>query len=360
LSKLNLSQALIMLAIRHLIVVFTVFAGGIAASGADYQSTSAEKTFVWEYPLNGFSEADYRAGVESLISHWEISTGKTLQPGVNRRAGLKIFTEAGSGLMTPPALVRAVIESLEVRGFSRSMLFIVGASEQRLRDTGYLPTRLGMGTETFADVPVYALDTNTALIDEQWFYDSNLPSRERMARAIASGRGFSFDENPDDRKSFLPASLFLETDFWINLPVVQDNEALGVSGAIANATLWNVTNNQRFFLSPANAPVAAAEIAAIPELREKWVFTILSLERYQFLGGPRFNALYTAREKKLWLSANPVALDYLMWRKLIKARRSANFDVPEGEPALFEYASTLGLGPYRLNELNLRQLAPMP
>lgn len=323
-----------------------------------YRATAEEKAYVWEYPLNGFTQVDYAAGVESLISHWESQTGKKLTPGEKGRVGLKVYTQSGPGLMTPPNLTKAVIASLEKRGFARSQMFILDASESRLRECGYLPQRLGMGDETFDDVPVYALDAKQDLTDEKWFYDSNLPSRERMAKAISAGRGFSFEENPDDRKSFLAADLFLETDFWINLPMVADNEALGVSGAIGNATLWNVTNNQRFFLSPANAPVAAAEIAAIPELNEKWVFTILSLERYQFLGGPRFNALYTGREKKLWLSANPVAMDYLMWRKIIKGKRGANYEVTEGEPPLFEYASTLGLGPYKLNELKLRQLAP--
>lgn len=323
-----------------------------------YRPSAKDKQFVWEYPLKGFSEADYAAGVESLIAHWESSTEKKLTPGEKARVGLKVYTESGPGLMTPLHLTEAVIESLEKRGFSRSQMFIIDGSEARLRQCGYLPQRRGMGDETFEDVPVYALDADESLTDEQWFYDSNLPSRERMAKAISAGRGFSFEEDPDDRKSFLPAKLFLETDFWINLPMVADNEALGVSGALANATLWNITNNQRFFLSPANAPVATAEIAAIPELNEKWVFTILSLERYQFLGGPRFNALYTEREKKLWLSPNPIAIDYLMWRKIVKGKRGANYEVERGEPPLFEYASTIGLGPYKLNELKLRRLAP--
>ncbi|GHB92256.1 DUF362 domain-containing protein [Cerasicoccus arenae] len=327
--------------------------------GQSYRPTTAEKDYVWEYPLNGFTEVDYDAGVESLISHWESVSGKTLKPGSNGRVGIKVFTQSGPGLMTPLALTKAVIDSLEKRGYSRSMLFIIDGSEQRLRECGYLPSRKGLGDETFNDVPVYSLDTTSGITNDLWFYDSNLPSRERMARAISAGRGFSFEEDPNDRKSYLASTLFLDTDFWINLPMASDNEALGISGALANATLWNVTNNQRFFLSPANAPVATAEMAAIPELNDKWVFTILSLERYQFLGGPRFNALYTGREQKLWLSANPVALDYLMWRKLIKGRRAANFDVPNGEPPLFEYASKLGLGPYRLNELKLRKLGPM-
>ncbi|WP_309400516.1 hypothetical protein [Cerasicoccus maritimus] len=325
--------------------------------GQDYRPTKDSKAYVWEYPLNGFTETDYDYGVESLIAHWEKTTGQKLVPGAKGRVGLKVFTQSGPGLMTPHNLTKAVIDSLVKRGFSKSAIFIIDSNEQRLRDCGYLPSREGMGDETFYDVPVYALD-RAGMTDDQWFYDSNLPSRERMARAISSGRGFSFEEDPNDRKSFLPAKLFLDTDFWINLPMVSDNDAIGVSGAIANATLWNVTNNQRFFLSAANAPVAAAEIGAIPELYEKWVFSIVTLERYQYLGGTRFNAYYTTTEKRLWLSTNPVAVDYLMWRKLMKDRRAAKFDVQSGEPPLFEYAYTLGLGPYKLNELKLRKLAP--
>ncbi|WP_309385818.1 hypothetical protein [Cerasicoccus frondis] len=325
--------------------------------GQDYRPSSEVKPYVWEYPLNGFTETDYDYGVESLIAHWEKTSGKKLTPGTTGQVGIKVYTASGPGLMTPPNLTKAVIDSLVKRGYSKSSLFIIDNNEQRLRECGYLPSREGMSEETFDDVPVYALDTNKSLTSDVWFYDSNLPSRERMARAISSGRGFSFEEDPNDRKSFLPSKLFLDTDFWINLPTVSDNEALGVSGAIANATLWNVTNNQRFFQSSANAPVAAAEIGAIPELYEKWVFSIVSLERYQYLGGPRFNAYYTGTEKRLWLSENPVAIDYLMWRKLMKHRRAAKFDVQEGEPPLFEYATTLGLGPYKLNELKLRKLA---
>lgn len=346
-----------MLGIRQIFKFLTIILLAAPLGGQTLSRTQL-KSYVWEYPLNGFSETDYDYAVESLIAHWEMTSGKTLAPGEKRLVGIKVFTQAGPGLMTPHALTLAVIKSLEKRGFTRSMMFITDTGEARLRECGYLPSRRGMGGEDFGGVPVYSLDETPGMVSDTWFYDSNLPSRERMARAIARGEGFSFEENPNDRKSFLTQKLFMDTDFWINLPMVQGNDALGVSGALANASLWNITNNQRFFQSPANAPVAAAEISAIPELSEKWVFTILSLERYQFQGGPRFNALYTEREKKLWLSTNPVALDYLMYRRIERNLKAGGFKTPESTPPLFEYASTLGLGPYEMNQLKLRRLAP--
>jgi hypothetical protein len=133
-----------------------------------------------------------------------------------------------------------------------------------------------------------------------WFYDSPLPQRfdpifmpSRRRRACPTTS--TVDE---DRKSFLATPLFLDADFWINLPVYTDHPMLGVNGALVNATLWNASNTARFFRSPANAPAAVAEMSAIPELRETWMFTLVSLEHYQFIGGPYFNSLYTVSEPR--------------------------------------------------------------
>jgi len=300
---------------------------------------------VWEAQLKDFSDATYAAAVERLFADFEATNGaNSMRPGPRGSVGLKIYTDSGAGLSTPPALVHAVIDALVRRGFAPQKIFLVGLNQSRLRETGYLPA-LSKGGSSFAVHPVFVLESGR-FYDTQWFYDSPLPARfapgvlEQQAAPESEARGTGAD-----RKSFLATPLFLEADFWINLPVYSDHPVLGINGALVNATLWNASNTQRFFRSPANAPAAVAEMAAIPELRESWRLTIVSLECYQYIGGPLFHSLYTVSEPKLWLSADPVLLDALMLERFNVARKHDGFLPLMGEDRrLLEYSEKLGLG----------------
>jgi hypothetical protein len=181
--------------------------------------------------------------------------------------------------------------------------------------------------------------------DPVWFYDSPLPQRFDPVFAEQQTKDVPNTSTRDeDRKSFLATPLFLETDFWINLPVYTDHNVLGVNGALVNATLWNASNTARFFRSPANAPAAVAEMSAIPELRQTWALTIASLEHYQFIGGPFFNSLYSASEPLLWVSTDPVILDSMMRDRIDQRRKREGFAPISDEIRTLEFAETLGVG----------------
>lgn len=150
----------------------------------------------------------------------------------------------------------------------------------------------------------------------------------------------------EDRKSFLSTPLLFDVDFWINLPIVTSSRTVEIRGALTNATLSNISNNSRFWDNPHHANIAIAEIAAIPEFQESWAFTILSLERYQFIGGPIFNAYYTDSEPVLWLSKNPVALDFAMVEKINRHRTKYNLPTISTEPKFLQFAEQLGIGKY--------------
>jgi hypothetical protein len=239
--------------------------------------------------------------------------------------------------------VRAVITALERRGFPQESIFLVGLNQLRLRMTGFLPS-LVTNESPFKGHQIYVLESGK-FYDPVWFYDSPLPSRFDPILAEKSVEGIDANTTIEqDRKSFLATPLFLDADFWINLPVYTDHPTLGINGALVNATLWNASNTARFFRSPANAPAAVAEMSAIPELRQTWVFTLATLERYQFIGGPYFNSLYTTSEPYLWLSTDPVFMDSLMLDRINRLRQRGGFPNVSEEIRTLDFAEQLGVG----------------
>ena len=315
------------------------------------------QSLVFQYKLPNFEQAAYQAAVDELIGAFEEQRGFAISPGNKRRVGIKVYTNSGPGIATPVALVEAVIDSLIDRGYRRDEFFIIDLDEQHLRDAGYLPAISTQG-ETYNGIPVYVLESEQHY-DPIWYYDNPLPSYTLNRRGALNLSIFDEERRevtPEDRKSFLPVPLLLEVDFWVNLPMVMDHPALGISGAMTNPTLWSVSNNKRFFMNPANAPAAVAEIAAIPELKEGWVFTLMTMQTYQFIGGPLFNSLYTKSEPLLYLSTNPVILDYYALEWVNAARREHGFDMVPQEQPLFYYAETLGLGRWQPELISIQTL----
>jgi hypothetical protein len=287
------------------------------------------------------------AAVEALMRAFELNNDRAIQPGERGRVGLKVDTRLGAGLSTTPALVRAVAAALERRGFARHNILIVDYRWRNLREVGFIPP-LSSGAIDFEGMPVKALDQGM-LFDDEWFYDSPLPSEREMRWLPSRYQGIGWQAPRDAtedavRKSFLNTLFLFQTDFWINMPVFSHDPAIGVDGALANATLWNVSNARRFLANPSTAAAAIAEIAAIPELRERWIFTIAPLWRYQFIGGPQFRSLYTRAEPLLWLSVDPVAVDRLMVDRFNFIRRLQGFPELLPIPSFIPFAASLDLG----------------
>jgi hypothetical protein len=334
-------------------------AAALASSGAPFlraeytpEVKHLPKEPIWEAHLASFSDADYNREIEKLISAYERASGKRIAPGAKRKVGLKIYSDSGPGMATPTAEVKAVIAALERRGYANKNIFLVGLNQLRLRMTGYLPS-LVTGDTLFKGNPVFVLESNR-YYDPVWFYDSPLPERFDPIFAAHQTEGVPNDSTKEeDRKSFLATPLFLDTDFWINLPVYTDHQVLGVNGALVNATLWNASNTARFFRSPATAPAAVAEMSAIPELRQTWLFSIASLEHYQYIGGPYFNSLYTKSEPLVWLGTDPVMMDALMRAKINLARRREGFEPISEEIRTLEFAETLGVGSTLINNAKM-------
>ncbi len=310
--------------------------------GAFDQPPPPSNTVV-EYRMPNFSAESYLEAVESSLATFEGSSKRTLGKGERGRVGLKVYSDSGPGLSTPTGLVEAVVQALQRRGYERQDIFIIGMSGVRLRESGFLPP-LSQRSVTFRQIFVRALDSGV-FYHEKWFYDKEMPSDYETYRPSEASEPFArFETSRFASKSFLPIPLLHEVDFWINLPCYSDHPLLGVNGALANATLWNASNTNRFLRSQTEAPVAVAEMGAIPELRETWALNIVSLERYQYIGGPIFNSLYTVSEPFVLLSDNPVMLDALMLERINAQRQKNGFEPLPEQVKMLAFSEQLGLG----------------
>ena len=310
---------------------------------------------VWESPVAEGSL--YYTEVERLVTAYEREVGQVIMPSKRAKVALKINTRGRTGLSTPLQLIRAVVEMLEARGYDRRSILIIDDSAHNLREAGVMPP-LSESTVGFEGCPVLALDTEQ-YYDADWFYDSPLPPAmlQEPQLFLETRRATQLAEGALGRKSFLPKPLLFEVDFWINLPVGVDDPALGIDGALANATLWNVSNSRRFLVNQATASAAVAEIAAIPELQERLVLNFVSLERYQFIAGPFFNSIYTRAEPLLWMSSDPVALDRLLYDRINAMRLLEGFPEIEPIPRQLPFAASLQLGEFDRDRIQVQVVA---
>ena len=305
-----------------------------------FADNSAVSSNVFEVSVPEFTGENYARAVSALFRSYESASGKKITRGEKGKVGLKVYTNSGAGLSTPLPLVDAVIDQLVRRGYKPADITIVDMSRRKLRECGFLPkvsqVRAG-APDNYKGVNVVDIESGK-YFDARWFYDNPL-SPKTVRKGVVSDI-----YNPELRKSYLPVPLFLTVDFWINLPMITDMEGLGVCASIGNASIWNMSNNDRFLKSPANASMAAAEVCSIPELKDSNLFTILTLEKGQFVGGAIFNSRCTFSESTILMSSNPVALDYIAWEIINHYRAHFNFEKIEPMPALLNYCKELQIG----------------
>lgn len=336
-----------------------ILVGVVFATALQVQGESIPKHgpmgLIWEAPLE--TKSSFFAEISALIETYEIEMETRLVPGKRGKVGIKVNTRSGRGLSTPLELLRAVIRAFEERGFERQAILILDYSMYGLREAGIVPVS-STGAVAFEGCPVYALDSER-YYDIDWFYESPLPpsqNQELQSTGALGGKDNSLSGGTKERKSFLPMPLLFDVDFWVNLAVGVDDSALGVDGALANATLWNVSNSQRFLQSEATASVAVAEIAAIPELNERMLLHFVPLSLYQYIGGPQFNSLYTYSEPLLWMSSDPVAIDRLLFERINALRRNNGFPEIKSLPRQLPFAASLGLGTFDEERIQIKQI----
>lgn len=303
----------------------------------DKRSSSVFRTRV------GQSVDSYRAALEKLVAFSEKKGGFVLSPSVIRRIGIKIETSCAPGLQVSTSLVDGLLLLLKKRGYREDQVFLADQDFQKLKMAGFAKgasdVRNYRGHRLFCSV-------DKEFFDPDWFHDSPMPptthDRARFFLRFPTDREKRIEE---ERRSYLPSLLFLGDVYWINLAVAMDSPPIGIDGASTNLSLGAIDNYQRFLHKPVLGPAATTEILAIPELWQKRAFSILDLSKFQFAGGPAFDAEFVGRDPVLLLGENPISVDYFGLQALTSARKKRGMKPRKSEDVLiFRYAKELGLG----------------
>jgi hypothetical protein len=284
--------------------------------------------------------------LSALLDRYEKEAGMSIDSKHFDSIGLKVQTANAPGLATPRALVDAVIDLLLTRGLRLENLFLLDLQTRGLRSAGFLPS-LGQEGGKYRGVAVKAL-VGGEYFRPAWFHESPLPPSSGHVVQVRLAYPNDFEaQRREGRRSYLPTPLMLGKVGWINLPVLKDSVSLGVEGAVANASLWNVGNNRRFLDRKSTAPAAAIEILAVPELWDRQLFSVLSLEKFQYSGGRNFQAAYLSSRSILYLSPNPIGIDAAALDVLRVEREKHGLIPRTKEQLLFQYARALKLGDAR-------------
>lgn len=281
--------------------------------------------------------------------------------------GIKITTMGGLLLSTHKPIVQAICDGLEAAGLPPSHILIWDKSAEDMVRAGYAPTPTGEnnvgisavfpGTGYDPDV-TYKNEIIGSLIWGDFEFtrgtEDDLLQSARNSTSndpVYGSRGLPSD--PLSGNSAIPrtsnisyyAKLVTRTcTKIINVPVLTDNAYIGVNGCLGSLALGCVDNDRRFQGDPTYGDPAICEILNRDFIKKKVVIHILDALIPEYAGGPRFNPQFTVPLGAIYVSRDPVAIDWLVLPRLERWRKAASID-PIGKTANhIGSAAVYGLG----------------
>lgn len=239
--------------------------------------------------------------------------------------GLKVNTAAAPLHVPSPGLIAAIVTGLRQAGVTNIIVF--DRDPKTLTDAEYRADGCRV-------VPIIG----EAGWDAEAFIESKIVGRAGWGD-LSFGKTDSFDP-----RSHLPKLLTQTITKLINVPVFQDHEATGLSGALYNLSLGLADNTRRFEQYGQRGEPAVAELCLHPAMRRKYVLTIADVSVAGYAGGPAFKLRYSWNPGKIYVSRDPVAIDALMLEEIEARRREANIPAIGDQASHVKSAALAGLG----------------
>ena len=309
---------------RFQLLVFALLGGLVPAGAQDYfppPTTNAAVRVVvlqGENLLDAFLPNDARVnaafnrGLTFFTQTSAVSNAWLSLVATNDVVGIKVFSEAGPLSGTRPAVVAAIVRGLLAAGLPPEQIVIWDRHAGDLRAAGYFNLGRTLGVRV-AGAAEAGYDTNS-------FY---LPDSPVIGMLVWGDLEFG-RTNKDaviGKKSFISRLVSRQLTKIISVaPLLNENDA-GVCGHFFNVTLGSVDNTRRFEGNPDRLATALPEIYALPIIGDRVVLHVTDALLAQYEGGPAGYLQFSTVRNELWFSHDPVALDTLALKELVRERR---------------------------------------
>jgi uncharacterized protein (DUF362 family) len=279
--------------------------------------------------------------------------------------GLKVNPVAGQRAITSFALVQAVVSGLRSAGVRPADVVVFDRYRSQFVAAGY-PEHLPDGVRWDAACAEYdGVQLDIGGYDRDVFREIDLVSPDCQN-----------DERA--RRSHVSLIVARQVNKVINLPVLKDHKAAGVTLALKNLSHGLVNNVRRSHAGPAHNDCATfiPAIVSLPVIRSKVVLHVLDGTQAVFDGGPTARPETTWAHKTLYFATDPVAMDRVGWDAVDAKRRAmglipvaaARFDesapgaavnasLPFRQPQHIELAAAAGLGVVEREHLQHERIA---
>jgi len=247
--------------------------------------------------------------------------------------GIKVYSQAGLLSGTRPVVVAAVIKGLIAAGVPAQHILIWDRHGYDLRAAGYFELGQQLG------VRVAACDETG--YDEDTFY---APDTAVIGNLVWGDLEFGRKGPGVGRKSYVAKIVSRTVTKIISIAPLLNLESCGVSGHLYSLTLGSVDNTLRFEGDPSRLAIAVPEIYALPILGDRVVLNITDALIGQYEGGSSTLLHYSTVLNQLWFSRDPVALDTLAIKELIRERKARSADEYPLNLDLYSNANLLQLG----------------
>lgn len=280
-------------------------------------------------------EAAFDRGLTSFTRETTVSNAWHRLIGAKDIVGIKVFSEPGPVCGTRKAVVAAMVHGLLASGLPAKRIIIWDRHTADLRTAGYfeLGRRLGVRVAGAAET---GYDTNT-------FY---LPDSPVVGQLVWGDLEFGLTNKNFSigKKSFVSKLVSQQMTKIISVAPLMNENAAGVCGHFFSLGLGSVDNVRRFEDNPERLAVALPEIDALPVIGDRVALNVTDALLLQYEGGPEGYLQFSTVRNELWFSHDPVALDTMALKELVRQRKLVNGPTLPSNFAIYTNAVVLQLG----------------